>query len=313
MLASESDVNWLSVSPDGSMLAAGSVIPEWGSLIVWNLKTGERLHTWSVEDAEVGLHLLRGVTLTENPCFLLAALGDGSLRAWDIATWQERPIAQPKLEKLPRRGMGGPDPVDQAVFSRDGRAVALMGQDWVQVFDVASGDRRFTKTSAARVVCGFAPGGGSLAIAELSAVKKFRAGNWSGSEVLASTIHWLDSHSGDVRRQIEIPESRVFSLAFSPHEDTIAVGTVREHPARGIIRIFRLRDKREIQTIESPCLDRGTLLHSRRQADRRRTSGHLDHDLGRATDKVRTSKVLSNWPPERRNRLLISGPVVCNG
>jgi WD40 repeat protein len=66
-------------------------------------------------------------------------------------------------------------------------------------------------------------------------------------------VLWLDSQSGDVRRELVIPESQVCAAAFSPDGQTIAVGTWLEHPARGIIRIFRLRDKREIQTIKAPC------------------------------------------------------------
>jgi WD40 repeat protein len=58
-----------------------------------------------------------------------------------------------------------------------------------------------------------------------------------------------------VRREIEIPQSNAQCLAFSPDGHYIAVGTMSAFypPARGIIHIFRLRDKREIQTIESPC------------------------------------------------------------
>jgi WD40 repeat protein len=74
-----------------------------------------------------------------------------------------------------------------------------------------------------------------------------------GSSTPTSTIVWLDSQTGHVRREIEVPESYVNSLAFSPDGQAIAVGTMLPHPARGIVRIFRLRDKHEIQTIESPC------------------------------------------------------------
>src|SRR5262249_49753487 len=71
----------------------------------------------------------------------------------------------------------------------------------------------------------------------------------------ASTIVWLDSQTGHVRREIEIPQSNVQLLAFSPDGQYVAVGyfSASYPPARGFIRIFRLRDKREIQTIESPC------------------------------------------------------------
>jgi WD40 repeat protein len=68
-----------------------------------------------------------------------------------------------------------------------------------------------------------------------------------------STIVWLDSLTGHVRREIVIPESGVRSLAFSPDGQAIAAGTLSNHPERGLIRIFRLLDKREVETIESPC------------------------------------------------------------
>ena len=58
-----------------------------------------------------------------------------------------------------------------------------------------------------------------------------------------------------MRREIEIPQSDVqLPGAFSGwavHRRRLLLTLYP--PARGIIRIFRLRDKREIQTIESPC------------------------------------------------------------
>jgi hypothetical protein len=45
----------------------------------------------------------------------------------------------------------------------------------------------------------------------------------------------------------------VWSLAFSPGGQAIAVGTSFDDEARGAIRIFGLRTKQEIQTIASPC------------------------------------------------------------
>ena len=72
---------------------------------------------------------------------------------------------------------------------------------------------------------------------------------------VSTTIVWLDSQSGHARRELEIPESRVQCLALSPDGQYIAVGffVASYPPARGLIRILRLRDKREIQTTESPC------------------------------------------------------------
>jgi WD40 repeat protein len=196
------------------------------------------------------------MTLTEGSPAVIVALNDGTLQQWDVASGQEKPISQPKLEKMPPIGPGGGDDdnVDRAVFSRDGRSVALMGGGCVQVCDVASGDRRFKFEGASifGAVCEFAPSGGSLVVVKEER-ERFRAGDWRGSSLRASTILWLDSQSGDIRRELVIPELHVCAAAFSGEGQTIGAGTWLEHPARGVIRIFRLRDKREIQTIEAPC------------------------------------------------------------
>src|SRR5262249_2496163 len=148
-----------------------------------------------------------------------AVFGDGSLRRWEVATGKHLPIAQPKLEKLPRRGLGGLDDVDRAVFSPDGRSVALIGEGWVQVMDLASGDRRFKQTLgdwSLAVKAEFAPDGQSLATFRQGPGKTDQGPNRPGSAPPAITIVWLDSRTGHVRREIEVAESNVRSLAFSP-------------------------------------------------------------------------------------------------
>ncbi|MDR3622697.1 MAG: sigma-70 family RNA polymerase sigma factor [Paludisphaera borealis] len=252
MLPHESWIDSLSVSADGSLLATGSAYPEQGKVNLWNLKNGERVHTWSVEGTKTEPHLLRGMTLGGDDSSVIAALSDGTLRCWDRLSGKERPIAQPKLEKTPRTGMGGLDEVDRAVFSRDGRSVAFIGEGWAQVADLTSGERRFKAPSATQA-CEFAPDGRSLAMVREAHRKGFQAGSWRGSSTPTSTIVWLDSVTGDVRREIDIPQAYVRSLAFSPDGRSIAAGTFSTHPARGIIRIFRLRDKKELQAIETPC------------------------------------------------------------
>ncbi len=248
ILPHENRVHSLAASADGSLLVTGSA---WGQVNLWSLKTGERLRSWSIDQ-----RLVRGMTLGGDGSSVLAALGDGSLRRWDVSTGKERPIAQPKLENFPEPGLAeGLADVKRAVFSRDGRSVAVSSGGWVQVVDLASGDRRFKEGLGAPFwatkAFEFEPNGGSLAIVrEVRA--GFRAGVWSGSSTTASTIVWLDSQTGSVRRGIVIPKSGVPALAFSPDGQAIACGTVLTNPARGIIRIFRLRDKREIQAIEAP-------------------------------------------------------------
>jgi RNA polymerase sigma factor (sigma-70 family) len=253
--------NWvdtIAVSTDSSLLATGSVFPTWGEVYIWDLRTGERRHAWRVERAKEGspIPILRGLAFGRDGSSVTAAFSDGSLRRWDVSTGKERPLAQPKLEKLPRTELRGLDDVDRAVFSPDGRSVALIGEGWVQVMDLASGDRRFKETSANWALYSkveFAPDGQSLATVREGPDKVDQGANRSGSSHPTITIVWHDGRTGHVRREIEVPASDVKSLAFSPDGQSLAVGTLSFRPARGIIRLFRLRDKQEIQTIESPC------------------------------------------------------------
>jgi hypothetical protein len=204
-------------------------------------------------DAATGRLIRRGVG--SDGSYVIAALSDGTVRGWDVSTGKERPIVQPNLENIPSIGPGGGSDLQRVVFSRDGRSAAFIGEQWVQIVDMAGGDRRFKAPKALFPIraCEFSPDGASLVMVREARAKKFRVGHYSGSSAPTSTVVWLDSKTGSVRREIELPESFVRSLAFSPDGQAIAAGTLLTHPARGIIRIFRLQDKNEIQTIESPC------------------------------------------------------------
>ena len=243
-------VRSLSVSGDGSLLAAATTYPEQDGVRVWNVKTGQQLHVWPI--AKPQLSFPRGVTLNADGSSVIAALGDGSLRRWDVSTGSERPIAQPKYEKVPLVGPGL-DAVERAIFSRDGRLVAFIGRGWTQVLDVASGELRFKERSSTNA-CEFAPDGRSLAIVRRGPPTRIKLADGQtrvSSAAAPSTILWLDSQTGQMRREIVIPESNILSLAFSPDGKAIAAGTLLR-PARGIIRIFRLQDKQEIATFEAP-------------------------------------------------------------
>jgi RNA polymerase sigma factor (sigma-70 family) len=247
-------VRSLAVSADGSLLAADSTYPEWGKIHVWNLKTGQRLRVLPANAPKAGL-FLRAVALDRDGSSVIAAWGDGSLRRWDVSTGKEQAIAQPRLPKEPQADQRRvPNDVDLAFFSRDARSVGLIGQGRVSVVDLASGEVRCEHPSW-HIAGAFAPDGQSLAVVRQGPGKEIKMadGRTRGDSSTASnTIVWLDSRTGQVRREIEIPESRVGCLAFSPDGQAIAAGT-SFHWRRGVIRIFRLRDKREIQTIETPC------------------------------------------------------------
>jgi WD40 repeat protein len=155
---------------------------------------------------------------------VIVELANGSRRCWDLSAGKERAIDQPRLEKPLDPAVAAalppvPHTARLAAFSRDGRSKAIVRTIPGKEIKLATGETRYDRASA------------------------------------GSTIVWLDTQTDHVRREIEIPQSDVQCLVLSPDEQSIAVGyfSTLYPPARGFIRIVRLRDKREIQTIESPC------------------------------------------------------------
>ncbi len=99
------------------------------------------------------------------------------------------------------------------------------------------------------------PDGKTVAIAARGRAKQIKMADGrtrSDGSRADSTISWVDSESGQERREIVIPESYVNSLAFSADGKLLAAGT-SFHWERGVIHIYRLRDKKEVQTIATPC------------------------------------------------------------
>ncbi len=233
----------LCLSTDGLLVAAGESYPGWGSVRLWNLKSGELIRAWFADRA-----ILRGVRLSRNDKSVIAALSDGSVRLWDNRTGGNQPV--------PNGGKRLSE-VNDVVFSGDGQSVALRAEGDVQVVDIGSGKPRFTTSSSLRYsACAFAPDGRSLAIARRGVGRRFELANREISvdnTTATSTILWLDSQTGRVRRELDVPESTVKCLAFSPDGTAVAAGILMFHPERGMMRVFRLRDKAELETFDSPC------------------------------------------------------------
>jgi RNA polymerase sigma factor (sigma-70 family) len=243
---------------DGTRLAAG-IATSRRKVQVWNLDTGAPVQAWSIDKAEPNTSF-RGIMLSRDASAATAVLNDGSLRSWDLAIGNVRPIAQPKLARDPDHD---PDDIDQSLFSHDGRSLVLgYGEGSIKVFDVSSGELRF-ETSAAirdadfkdyvrsRPSMSFAPDSQSLAfVRQVYKQIKLADGQSRSDWPRESTIVLLDSRTGYTRREIVIPEPNVGDLTFSPDGRRIAASTSSAE-GRSAIRIFRTRDKKEIQTIET--------------------------------------------------------------
>ena len=92
-LSHDSWVRSIAVSADGLFLAAGLAYPA-RAVQLWNLKSGERLHTWPVAHAT-----LRTLTLSEDGSSVIIVLADGFHLRWDLLTRKGLAIGQPDPKK----------------------------------------------------------------------------------------------------------------------------------------------------------------------------------------------------------------------
>ncbi len=144
-------------------------------------------------------------------------------------------------------------------------------QGLIVVIDVPGGAVRFKTSSVirdpnsprnishfTRVI--FAPDGQTIAFVR-QVYKEIKGPDGQGrfSEPRESTIVWLDARTGSPRREILVPESEVGLLGISPDGRYLAINTPSHAVAAPshsqslprIIRIIRLGDKKEVQTIET--------------------------------------------------------------
>ena len=130
----------LAISPDGSILAAGSYDTD---LRIWTTRDGELVRR--VEDLPVSMFAL---AFTPDGRFLAAAGADRIVYFWDTKTW-----------KLARKLTGQPEMISAMAFSPDGRLLATGGFNDITsqhpvsilLWDVASGKIVATKPAPHRV------------------------------------------------------------------------------------------------------------------------------------------------------------------
>jgi RNA polymerase sigma factor (sigma-70 family) len=242
-------VRTMAVSPDEKMLVTGTSYPGEDSVYLWDLTTGDK--RWTIPSRGAGIHpvavqfSLRGDAVT-------AGWSDGTVRSWDVVSRRETSASQP----APAEGAGKDFPgnsVHTGVLSPDGKKMGTIGKAGVRITDLANSPRAVTSQSGNAMAV--SPDGKTVVIAARGRAKQITLADGrtrSDGTRADSTISWVDSESGQERREIVIPESYVNSLAFSPDGHFVAAGTSFQWE-RGVIHIYRLRDKKEVQTIPTPC------------------------------------------------------------
>jgi WD40 repeat protein len=250
VLRHEGWVRTMAVSADERMLATGTSYPGENSIYLWDLATGKKRRVISSPDARI---YPIAVQVSSGGEVVTAGWSDGSVRSWDIATGEAKRHIEPEVAEVTRRR--GPGNFAHSGFlAADGKKLSTIGKAGVRVTDLVKTPRAITSRPGNALAV--ALDGKSVAIAARGrpAEIKLADGRIRHDATQAdSTISWVDSDSGQVRREFVVPESFVESLAFSPDGQLLAAATFR-HRERGVIYIYRLKDKKEVQTIETPCL-----------------------------------------------------------
>jgi WD40 repeat protein len=145
----------MAISPDGSLLAAGS----WDTNVrVWSTKNGELVKL--IDELPVAVF---GIAFTPDGASLAAAGVDRTVYVWNTKSW-----------KLDRKLTGQPEMISSLAFSADGRSLATGGFNditmkhpvSVLVWDFASGKVRKTVAAPHRVTAvALSPDGKTLAAA----------------------------------------------------------------------------------------------------------------------------------------------------
>ena len=235
-------VRCMAVSPDEKTLVTGSSFPGQNALCVWDLTTSER--RWTNLSQDHGIYPI-AVRFSSRSDSFSAGWSDGSVQSWGVASHRTTSKTS-RLKAAENAEANFPGNfAHTGVFSADREKLATLGMHSGVTIRYLSKEHPAVALPHAEALA-FSPDGKSVAVARRSALG------------VDGTISWVDSDSGQERREIVVPKSYVHALAFSPDGQFLAAGTSFGWE-RGVIHIYRLRDKKEVQTITAPSRPTGGL------------------------------------------------------
>ena len=206
-------VNSVSFSPDGNILASGSVD---NTIRLWNSNTGRHIRTLTGHTSSVN-----SVSFSPNGQMLASGSGDNTIRLWN-----------PNTGRHIRTLKGHTDDVNSVSFSPDGHTLASGSHDrTIRLWNPNTGRHIRTLKGHTRAVFSvpFSPNGQIIA-------------SGGGHD---RTIRLWNPNTGRHIRTLKGHTELVFSVAFSPNGQIIASGSVDN-----TIRLWDANTGRHIRTLK---------------------------------------------------------------
>jgi WD40 repeat protein len=213
---SNSGLNSVAYSPDGSQLFAGSGRDH---IKIWNVRNCQ-----GVEMMRAPGRRLQGIAFSPNGDYVVTGSLDGAAILWDLASGN-----------LVHVFTGHQNSILSVAFSPDGKKIATASEDkTARIWEAQSGRELAVLTGHKSAINSirFSPDGAKLA-----------TGSTDG------TARIWDSQSGKQLLALSVPNSQIWSVAFSPDGSQIATGITldKEHASDIAVRLWDAASGRNLK------------------------------------------------------------------
>ncbi len=249
-------IRGIALSPDRTQLVAISMRDD--SVYLWDATTGKRIYKLAGH-GRLGSATAAAVFLPDGKSFLTWGAADMRLRKWDVRTGKAlaehviRPAGVPVPgeddEPMEREkhfiSFGG------AQFTPDAKWLVFQAGDQWYVFDAATGNyvRSFAGAGSFGIGTAISPDS-KLVLATAwgkSVETKLPDGSTQYSSPKHHPVTWWDLTTGELRKQIFLPDEGAGPVAFAPDGKLFAVASSRPGSR---IRLIETETGREVSKIE---------------------------------------------------------------